>query len=246
MTDRTPDLIVERIARGELPGSEAPDASEALERIERSNDEILEQYPPKTMAAAIERRLKRSASCEGPPIRFWQHFAIGAPVAVAAALLMLLIPMGPHPADPGVRLKGGPQIVVQRATESGKAEPLGQDSTAREGDQLQLGYRVPAAEGTLYGVVISIDGAGTVTRHLPSSSRAAALEPQTLKALPHSYVLDAAPDFERFFLVTSNAPFDTATVVNAAKLLAKRGYRRTGRLELPSGFTQTSLLIRKE
>jgi len=94
-------------------------------------------------------------------------------------------------------------------------------------------------------VIVSIDGRGAVTLHFPADAGAStALEPGAHN-VPDGFQLDDAPSFERFFLVTSDAPIDVKTVVAAAEALALRG-GSTGPLALPAGLKQTSSIVHKE
>jgi len=96
-----------------------------------------------------------------------------------------------------------------------------------------------------------VDGRGTVTWHLPAGYAggplsAPALEGQGDVVLPSAYELDDAPGFERFFLVSSAAPFDLAPVAQAARALAGRPSAERGELSLPAGLGQSSLLVKKQ
>jgi hypothetical protein len=63
-----------------------------------------------------------------------------------------------------------------------------------------------------------------VTLHLPASgSQAAALEAGGTVLLGFSYELDAAPRWERFYLVTGDEPFDVEPVRRAALEVAAAG-----------------------
>jgi hypothetical protein len=63
--------------------------------------------------------------------------------------------------------------------------------------------------------------------------------------LPHAYRLDDAPAFERFFLVTSAAPFDAAQAVEAARRLARAPRPERDPLPLPAGLEARALLLVK-
>ena len=132
---------------------------------------------------------------------------------------------------------------LHRDRERGRVEQLGaSDARARANDLLQLSYRVARAD---FGLIFSIDGRGTVTRHFPDGDEAAQLEAGALIPLPRSYELDDAPRFERFFLVTGAKPFDSAAVVEAARSLAASGSAEQGALSLPAGLAQKALTLRK-
>jgi hypothetical protein len=62
-------------------------------------------------------------------------------------------------------------------------------------------------------LIASIDGAGVVTLHYPANADAPALATalaQKPTSLPQAYVLDDAPQFERFFFITSEDPIEVA------------------------------------
>jgi hypothetical protein len=98
-----------------------------------------------------------------------------------------------------------------------------------------------------YGVILSVDGRGRVTLHLPDehSAGAAPLKGSRLVDVPIGYELDDAPGFERFFLVTAPAPFSVASVMEAAHTLAASVRAPSAPLPLPLTFTQTSLRLDK-
>lgn len=93
--DRVPDLLVERLALGELPSAEANALRERLaaagddrlEAIARSNAEILREHPPQQVAASIARRLERLEQDERP--RSHAGWMTWAPVAAAAGLALV-------------------------------------------------------------------------------------------------------------------------------------------------------------
>jgi hypothetical protein len=148
--------------------------------------------------------------------------------------------------EPGVRTKGlRPALSLFRKTADG-SETLADGDVAREGDVIRIGYR---ALGRRYGVIISLDGRGGVTRHLPEhGATAAVLEPSAVVLLAHAYQLDDAPAWERFFFVTADAPFPVTAVEDAAHRLA--GEPRTAGpaagLPLPKALEQSAILLMKE
>ena len=86
---------------------------------------------------------------------------------------------------------------------------------AYAGDLIQVFYR---AAGKPFGVIVSVDGRGTVTRHLPASgTRAVRLIQGDPVSLDYSYELDDAPNWERFYFLTANTSFDVRDVTRAAK-----------------------------
>jgi hypothetical protein len=113
---------------------------------------------------------------------------------------------------PETRLKGtGPALALFRKTATG-SEPLPPGSRARAGDVIRIGYR---AGGQTFGAIFSVDGNGSVTRHWPATGeKASTLEPGE-HLLPGAFELDAAPDYERFFLVTGERAFDLKPLLEA-------------------------------
>jgi len=245
---KTPRWMLERLALGELDAATAADlrrraiaAGEdldaALAELAASNAQLLADHPPARMAEAIRRRSEPARLPRRS--RLW----IAAPVALAGALALAL---WLRPSEPTERVKGpAPSRLVVYRHERGGDRPLAEGAAAAEGDLLQLAYRERRGG---FGLLLSIDGGGTVTLHWPDkpSAGAAPLETAGETRLPSAYQLDDAPGFERFFLVTAPRPFSVATVVDAARALAaRRPEARTAPLPLPAGFEQTSVTLDK-
>ncbi len=174
--------------------------------------------------------------------------AFGFAVLVLAAAVVLATRwtavFAPESPAEEIRLKGsGAHLVLYRNTASG-AEPLQGGERVAEGDTLQIGY---AAAGQAYGVILSLDGRGTVTVHLPAaSSLAQPLDQEGIVVMPFAYQLDDAPEFERFFFITAKEEFGLAAVLEPAGKLADTPKRaKTDRLALPEELEQTSLLLLK-
>ncbi len=144
-----------------------------------------------------------------------------------------------------VRIKGaGPKLVLYRIRGK-QAEEMQDMSTAHKGDIIQAGY---IATGEYrYGVIISIDGRGTVTTHFPESgSNRSELVLNKKTLLNRSYELDDSPRFERFIMVLSPAPIDTSEVIKKAKKLAISGNGgETGSLKSADNIIERSVTIRK-
>lgn len=107
--------------------------------------------------------------------------------------------------DNGTRIKGmtaGLEVWKKMGDSAVQMVNLGE---AREGDEIQLRYRVPQK---CFGMLFSMDGNGTVTMHMGEGNRAVELEPGKMATLPFAYKLDNAPKFEKFFLLTSGEMFE--------------------------------------
>lgn len=250
-THRVPDLLLERLVRGELPPDQAaalqarldaePDGPQRLQALAESDRQILFLHPPATVAARVHRRLGRRRLAVGA--------LLGSPVLAAAlALVALRIPGDPGVWEPeGQDRPKGPEPVTEIRVyrDDGSAgQRLEAGALLQPSDLLQVAY---VAGGRPYGVIVSVDGAGSVTLHFPPQEGAStALTGGGETLLPFSYELDDAPVFERFFLVTSTDPLAPDRVVDAARALARQGRALDGDLPLPDTLSQTSLLLRKE
>lgn len=248
-----PDLLLERYRLGELSAAESaalreriaadPALAARLAALDASDAEVRERYPAVEMARMIRAR----ASVEGARAPRLARRALwlapaAALILVAVALAPLVGRLRPAPVD-GV--KGpGPTLVVHRKTPTG-SELLETGAAARKGDLLRVGYR---AAGRRFGVIVSVDGRGTVTQHLPpGGEKAEALAQGETALLPFAFELDDAPSWERFYLVTSDAPFDVAPVRSAAAAAARvPGPGKPPALALPAGLSQTAFALRKE
>ena len=107
--------------------------------------------------------------------------------------------------DNGTRIKGmNASLEVWKKTGDSAVQMVNLGD-AREGDEIQLRYRVPQK---CFGMLFSMDGNGTVTMHMGEGNRAIELEPGKMTTLPFAYKLDDAPKFEKFFLLTSGETFE--------------------------------------
>jgi len=263
---RVPDLLLERYRLGELSPPEIEElrrrlaADEGLrarlQALDDSDREIRRRYPPDWLSARIQERLGADAAQPSPRVRR-RNFSWRLPVSAAAAAVLVIVVgwqiLGPRDlevarksldgAESGVRIKGDSLVLFRRTAEG--SEVLGDGALARAGDKIRIGYR---AAGRSYGIILSIDGRGVVTRHFPRHGRQAALlTTRGLTLLDHAYELDDAPGWERFYLVFSRDAFDVAPVLEAArKLAADAGASPPTALVLPAPLDQSSLVLIKE
>jgi len=262
--DGVPDWKLERCLLGELPGPERerldrliaadPGLRERLEQLRQDGAALLARHPPAWMARQIERRLAGPAAAPSPGrlAAWWPRLAPAAALALVALAALPVLRQTPGPGQPvaldgapappevtgEVRLKGlEPSLVLHRRT-AGSSEELADGAQARPGDRILVQY---SAAGRAYGVILSVDGRGGLTQHLPASgTRAAALQPGGRVALGIAYQLDDAPRFERFYFVAGDRPFEVAEVAAAAHR-ADGG----GRLDVPDDLAQFSCQLRK-
>jgi hypothetical protein len=242
------DWRLERLAQGELDEAGARDiegklgkeeTAARLERLAASNQEILRRLPPEVIGSVVRRRLQERR----PRRALWMMAVV--PVAMAAGVWAVSPRFATSPSDPDdTRVKGDTRLLAYRAAAPGaRPTKLGQAAKVRPHDVLQLAYTAGAAR---YGTVLSVDGRGVVTQHLPvNAASAAPLAAGGETSLPRSYELDDAPGFERFFFITAARPFSVPQVLDAARTLARDGDARRQALPLAPELSQQSLLLEK-
>jgi hypothetical protein len=266
-----PDLLVERLALGELSPEEAARVREALgdeaearlSALAKDAAELLARLPPARVAEQVRRRLAAREPAVATPSRgglsSWiPALALGAAAAILA-WLFLRPDVSPPAATPiahndvvvpgtddgeTVFVKGGARMWIDRIGPAG-AHRLSSGDAVANGDRLQVHY--DAADHEL-GVIVSIDGGGATTLHFPSEpDDAPTLAGGGGVALDHSYELDDAPGFERFFFVTAprESDLDVQLVLASARELASTPAARTAPLRLPAPLGQTSILLSK-
>lgn len=253
----TPDLWLERYRLGELPPADTARLGSLLAHDQQLRDRLqaLERDDGRLDAAQTIDRLAQDVAARArrlrpAPARPWPARAArwAVPAAVAAALVAVVLrpAVEPRSAPPtevdGERAKGTSALVVYRSTDSG-SETLSNDELVRVGDVVRIGYRSTTPE---YGAIVSVDGRGVTTVHLPvTGDRAVVLEPGNTVLLDRAFELDDAPLYERFYLVTGPAPFDVAPVLDAVRRSAAAG-REPGPLHLPLPLGHTEFSLRKE
>jgi len=236
-----PDWLVERAALDEVPAASleriAKDPSELEARVaalREDNAKELAAYPAAPAVAQIEARVAAARR----RARARVVGALGLALAAAVAVVLVVRPHEPsvQSEDPEItRVKGGARLLVFRQV-GGEAERLDAGAEVHAGDVLQLRYNPGDRR---YGVIASLDGAGVVTLHFPTAESAPTELHRAATTLPEAYALDAAPRFERFFFITSDAPIDVADT------LARVRAGGDAELALPSGQHQWSLRLRK-
>lgn len=272
MRTAVPDLLLERYRLGELPPAEAEALRQRLEsdgelrlRLEAlagSDAGLRRALPAAGLAARVRERLaERRESARQAKHRALRAWPLPAGLAVVASVVLAVVlrTRAPEPslmpsaapsvtAEDGERIKGRrPALALFRKTPSG-SEALADGDRARTGDVIRVGYR---ASGHRYGVIVSLDGRGAVTRHLPEQGRLAApLEGGEVVLLAHAYELDDAPAWERFYFVTADEPFEVGAIEDAARRACVEPSASVSAapeaLRLPKALEQSSFLLTKE
>jgi hypothetical protein len=210
MTPIPQNWKIERYLLGELPESEIAtfktlesensEFRSQIELLKKNNEELLAKYPYRD-----NRR----------QIWFIPLSAVATLLIAATALLAVLSQNNAEintivMDESGTRVKGlKTNLEVWRKT-TDSTEKLFHNSLAKAGDLLQMRY---IAEKKCYGVILSMDGNGTLTIHLSGSNgKAAELEAGKIVSLEKAYELDNAPKFETFYLITNATEFALAPV----------------------------------
>jgi len=251
---KTPQLFFEQICLHEkqtadLRKSARPTitdeaVAEEISALKKSNAEILATYAPDRMKAAV---MQKMATRERPPLRFAggsivniRNFSVlTAAAACLAFAFFVASPFGDSISRtlPGANAaqsvdgsgvlagfdhaKGdGPRMYIY-LKDGDRAVELANNSLVHENDVLQMSY---IAAGQQYGIILSIDGNGTITQHYPDAGASAGkLDNSGEIALPFSYKLDDAPAFERFFFITGAKPFTVASFMENIRMRSRVG-----------------------
>jgi hypothetical protein len=262
-----PDIMLERYILKELDGKKMDEIRELCEKnsdiasrimeIRKSNEEILSAYPEDKIASEITHKYESQNLSSKKQHRIPRiYLRIITPVAVAAAaVIFILLPALKNDVsiiDPNdiTRQKGNEtSIYLYRKNRNSEIDILKNGSSAKAGDLLQISY---SSLKNAYGVILSIDGRGKVTLHYPANEKASTkLTPGEKHLLENSYELDDAPEFERFFFITSAAEIKIESVIFSANVLAvERKKAMTANINLSGpmseSLNQVSVLIKKD
>jgi len=237
MTEKSkvPDILVEQLVLGELHPEKAHEVRQLLENeigglerldaIEASNKEILSKYSPRVQAALIQNRRKNLEPIKNS---FWGSIPALTSTATVILAIVLIFTIrsnfidhkiiGPDQMIPIERIKGDSRLFIHLKTDDGSRE-LADGDQVQAGDRLQLSYM---AADALYGVILSVDGKGSVTVHFPKNPNGSAkLSSNGVQSLDFSYELDEAPLFERFYFVTGENEIDIHSIIQTVKAYNK-------------------------
>ena len=246
-----PDIYLEQLYLNELSlkGAESitkTDSEKLLNSIEVSNKEILDKYPPSFIKENIIRKLNNKPETKSNTIDFRSLILRSVPLAAALIFLTLNFSQLYRTHEPNniIRSKGlTPELSVYIDKNNSPAELFNNDFVS-ESDLIQLTYN---AAGNKYGVIFSIDGRGVITLHYPESKKITPfIDPNGSHALPFAYELDDAPDFERFFFVSSKQEFNINVILKSAEgILNKDNPELIDTLDLTKDFDQQTIILKK-
>lgn len=261
------DIYLERYLLDELSLDKENEVKQALimdcelqhrlNELKKSNAAIFEAYPAEQVVNEIKRRTCLHNKKNTRKFYSSPSFRLGVVSTFSVFFVVVLLQVFPFnmnhdtshiiTEEPGIRLKGlAPKVLLYRKGVV-NLEQMDDGSVVDKNELLQLAY-VPA--GYQYGVIFSVDGRGTVTMHFsglpPHTALSPKLEDKGENFLNHSYELDDAPKFERFFLVASDQAFEVSLVMSKAEKLAENPDRATTeKLSLPEHFVQSSVIVFK-
>ena len=221
------DFKLERYLLGELSEKEMRELQER-----ELSDEIFaarvaemrlqgKRFVAENPFAALEDKLDAiedsKSSVNGQPNVLWLKVAAALVIALGIFSVVVLnrdvatydnhsasMEVAMADADNGTRIKGMQATLEVWKKTGDSAVQMVNLGNAYEGDEIQLRYRVPQK---CFGMLISMDGNGTITMHMGEGDKAIELEPGKMTTLPFAYKLDNAPKFEKFFLLTSQNSF---------------------------------------
>lgn len=222
-----------------------------IDDLRRQNADFRTARDASAFHRAVQQRLE-SSSADAAETSKWQGFLkprwAGPIFAMAcAALIWVQAETPPMHALPetGIRSKGDVRLGLRVSKFEGtQVRSLASGDIIQPGDVIQL--QVAGAIQQKKMVIFSIDGRGALTLHYPKGAG----EPLAADgSLPHSFELDDAPAYERFFLV-SGVGLQVDEVLEAARKMAKRADADRTSLEFPAHFppdvAQSTFLLRKE
>jgi hypothetical protein len=231
-----PDWKLERYLTGDLPAAEMREIRELektdaifanrVKMMREDNRAILKKMPFERLSERLDAMPARSGNGSnrvGNGVSFTLvKFATAAALVLAVVSVALFgqreivspatdggaqvmdVAMVDSQDEGDTRIKGlEARIEVWKKTADSAVQMSNLDE-AREGDEIQLRYSVPEK---CFGMLLSMDGNGTVTMHMAEGNKAIALEPGKMTTLPFAYKLDNAPKFEAFYLLTSRDTF---------------------------------------
>ncbi len=265
-----PDIILERYLLGEVDEQETQYIQaltaenkiiqKRIKEIQSSNKKILIKYPAKQMAQQIKTKLaqqipekqKKTSSFFLRPVPL-VGFASACVVLLAAVFIIPLFltsqPGVINHTDDTTRIKGTDMkydkpLIAIFLKNGAQGEKLKDGSTVSAHDTIQVQY---FAAQNKYGVIFSIDGRGKISLHFPYQKSANTMLTQHKKIfLADSFELDDAPDFERFFFISSDSPLNTTEILAKAGQIAKDSdLARKEYLDLPQKFNQTTFTLIK-
>lgn len=219
------------------PGNVSDDDLKMAAELRLENERFLMNHPAHEQVPQILAKNSKKSSVRVP---LWG--IVSFPLAAAAVLAVMLTGLQISGPESSEHLKGGggAKLFIYRETSNGKAESLQPEVHVTAGDRLQASYFAPTP---LQGAILSIDGDRNIMVHLASEGRSVSLVPGKENPLSYSYELDKAPQYEVFFLFTSEHPFE---IENLKKILVSKPWRNLGTSDFGSQISWTAFPLKKD
>ena len=221
------DFKLERYLLGELPEKEMRELQERelsdeifaarVREMREQGKRFLAENPFAALDDKLDAIEDSKSSVDGQPNVLWLKVAAALVIALGIFSVVVLnrdvatydnhsasMEVAMADVDNGTRIKGMQATLEVWKKTGDSAVQMVNLGNAYEGDEIQLRYRVPQK---CFGMLISMDGNGTITMHMGEGDKAIELEPGKMTTLPFAYKLDNAPKFEKFFLLTSQNSF---------------------------------------
>lgn len=221
------DFKLERYLLGELPEKEMRELQERelsdeifaarVREMREQGKRFLAENPFAALDDKLDAIEDSKSSVNGQPNVLWLKVAAALVIALGIFSVVVLnrdvatydnhsasMEVAMADVDNGTRIKGMQATLEVWKKTGDSAVQMVNLGNAYEGDEIQLRYRVPQK---CFGMLISMDGNGTITMHMGEGDKAIELEPGKMTTLPFAYKLDNAPKFEKFFLLTSQNSF---------------------------------------
>jgi hypothetical protein len=182
------DLRIDRLLRGELSREEAADSRQHLSACATCHRRVNEIEAARARFQEAPIALPRPASR-----RFARRWTagIGAGLAAAAAIAISIFAHEPS----GTRTKGGSHlgfyVLHERQLRRGQS-----GEKVNPGDTLQFVYTIAKPA---YAAILSVDGAGQVSRYFPDGPMAEALSVGTEQRYSRSTILDEVLGVETIY-----------------------------------------------
>jgi hypothetical protein len=189
------ELAYERYAHGEVPASPTSEELLKMDELVRADGDFLKAHPAEAFFKDLDRKRRRKA--------FARWRVLGPALAACAAIAIAGLANLPRFDAP--RTKGSDLNIFAYHRTEGGTEILGRDTKLSAGDEIQIAYY---ARGKVFAAILSLDGRGKVTRHMPlHGPESLAIDTRDFALLPYSYKLDDAPRFEDLYFIVSPRPF---------------------------------------
>lgn len=218
-----------------------PIENEYIDYLKKDNEDFFNKFDIKKLAEETEKKASEKAKIIKFPVKTIST------IAAAAACFILTINLLPNIINNKVEeevilLKGSQSLYIYLKTDD-KVEKLKDLDKVKESDQLQITYQ----SKDNYGIIFSVDGLNNITYHYPESfNNSTSMEIGKEVSLPTSYILDNAPYFEKFYMITSKESFDLNLVNNKVTEIKVSDGKITEDLMLPAEYTIKSITLLKE